>query len=131
MQSGDGTEISFALRSFTWEDATLGDQVFVHCVASLCDFTQGDCSTAGCGSRKRRSSTTTIPFEVLTVSTHIMRPTSCENGGFEACGKNSACFNDKNGYRCICNPGYTKIDDSKHKCAPIQLKESMVFGFFD
>jgi len=131
LQSGDGTDISFALRSFTWDDENLGDQVFVHCVASLCDFTQEDCTTAGCGLRKKRSSMTTIPFEVMTVSTHIMKPTRCDNGGFKACGKNSSCFDDKDDYLCICNPGYTKVENSKHKCAPIQMKESMVFGVFD
>jgi len=128
--SGTGTDISFALRSFTWADDNLGDAVYVHCVASLCDFSQGDCTTAGCSNRKKRSSNNKIPFEVLTVSAHMSRPRSCDDGGNIACGKNASCFDEKEGYTCVCTYGYRKALGSKHHCEPIAVKDSDIIGLF-
>merc|ERR1711937_233369 len=130
LTSGTGTDISFALRSFTWADSNLGDSVYVHCVASLCAFSQDDCTTAACGSKRKKRSSSTIAFEVLTVSAHMRKAKTCESGGNIACGKNSNCYDEKDGYTCVCTYGYRKSIGSKHRCEPIAIKDSDITGMF-
>jgi len=149
-ESGTSDTVKFGIRAFSWTDENLGDNVFVHCIVSLCDFTQGDCTTSSCSSRKKRDTRQkreTIDVLVLDPITvggfSVKQAESCETGGDSACGKHSTCSNSvrfdlmkymstKQGwvkdYTCECDYGYAKSD--KHHCKAKFVPEMQVSSTF-
>ena len=150
-ESGTSDTVKFGIRAFSWTDDNLGDNVYVHCIVSLCDYTQGDCTTASCPARRKRRETRekreSIDVFVLDPITvggfSVKQANSCENGGDLACGKHSTCVNSvrfdlmkymntKSGwvkdYTCECDYGYGKVD--KHNCKAKNVPEIQVSSTF-